>query len=333
MSIAERARIKQPVDYRWALEPGGRPVPIELAQRGEEYFCPLCHSPMIARLGNQLQHHYGHEYFTNCPPEAVTRAAMRRWIALLLTEARAAERPIPLGWDCVHCGEKHTLNLLHGVATIEENSEVRGHLVDVVLRDGLGELLALIFVQDEIAPTADTLALFAAPNLFVIAAPASYMPQTPDLRGLLTHAQIISGPCANWNRTEGIVRDPDEIRRLLVEAVRRPPEYFCGPVQTHNGLADMLRLGSHVLWLPEERWENIVGGTRNPLSGDVNVLIQQWPQPDGSMLYLYYVTIRETRAVALRRYPRGINPQIQVDARFRMRRTTALDLARHLVTH
>jgi hypothetical protein len=52
---------------------------------------------------------------------------------------------------------------------------------------------------------------------------------------------------------------------------------------------------------------------------------------------LYYATIRstktETRAIGLRRYAPGVQPVIRTDERFRMYRTTALDVARDLVAH
>src|SRR5215813_14562288 len=86
------------IAYRWALDQTGRPLPISQAQRGQQYVCPLCRSKMIPRLGDQLQHHFAHEDNTGCTPDAVTRAAVRRWITIQLREAVAQGRVVKVEW-------------------------------------------------------------------------------------------------------------------------------------------------------------------------------------------------------------------------------------------
>ena len=57
--------------YEWAFDAQGWPVPIEQAQRGKEYTCPLCGGRMIPRLGEIKQYHYAHDEETDCSPETV----------------------------------------------------------------------------------------------------------------------------------------------------------------------------------------------------------------------------------------------------------------------
>src|SRR5260221_5008926 len=96
-----------PIAYRWAMNAGGYPLPINLAERGKPYFCPLCRGAMIARLGNTLQHHFGHEQESGCTPEAVTRAALARWITLQLRQAMENKHSVKVSWNCRHCDNTH----------------------------------------------------------------------------------------------------------------------------------------------------------------------------------------------------------------------------------
>jgi hypothetical protein len=103
------------ISYRWALDSTGRPVPIEKARQGETYICPLCRGHMIPRLGKQVQHHFAHEDLTDCTPEAVARAAIRRWIVIQLREALSKHKSVDITWKCAKCGNSHTANLINGV--------------------------------------------------------------------------------------------------------------------------------------------------------------------------------------------------------------------------
>lgn len=64
----------------------------------------------------------------------------------------------------------------------------------------------------------------------------------------------------------------------------------------------------------------------------MEILLQQWKQDDGGLIQLYYVTIRNDRAIGGRRYPAGVIPNIEFDDRLRRRRTTALEVVRFLVS-
>jgi hypothetical protein len=60
--------------------------------------------------------------------------------------------------------------------------------------------------------------------------------------------------------------------------------------------------------------------------------MQVWEHRDGGETLLYHVTANQTKAIAGRRYGTGAVPMPAIDVRFRHKHTTALDIARHLVT-
>src|SRR5260221_8480052 len=140
---------KPPLDhliaYRWALDERDYPIPIDSAQRGQRYHCPLCQGLMVARLGEQLQHHFGHETDAGCTPEAVTRAAVRRWISIQLRAALDAHQTMIVNWICSRCGKPHSSDLLGNVAFVLEGYQWDPqHYADVGMQDAAGNITAVI---------------------------------------------------------------------------------------------------------------------------------------------------------------------------------------------
>lgn len=325
--------INGPIEFQWALDASGCPVPIKQARRGVAYVCPQCRNPMIARMGDQLQHHFAHEALTGCTTEAVARAVIRRWITIQLRESMSACTPVEVTWHCRYCGQSHTANLLQNITHLIEGHTLDGHFVDVVLTDSSDEVLGTLLVQDEYVPATGTLRAFMVQVRFVLVFPASVLDLGLDFPAWLEQAQINNGPCSAWQQATYIVREPDVILATLRSAVSRHPGYFVGAVETINGLAEVVKIGEQVLWLSPARWREIVGGTLSRLSPEIQIVIQNWPQADGSTIGLYYVSVQKTHAIGIRRYGPGANPTPRLDERFRLRRTTALDIAYYLVTH
>jgi len=290
---------------------------------------------MIARLGDQLQHHFSHEVLTDCTPDAVALAALRRWIVLQLNQALIAQSPIDVTWQCPFCDQKHTANLIANVSRVAEAQSIDGHSVDAALLNAEGKLLAAIFVRDESqnVPTAETLAHFRDQAIFVMTIPVTATAFDAYFSSLIPQGHVHGGPCPVWIEARSIIRDPETIKKVLCESVSTAVPSFLGPVETIKGLSGLLKVGDRLLWLPRARWHEIIGGMHNPLSENVEVLIQEWPQSDGSTLYLLYVTVRNESAVGIRRYAPGIHPIHRIDERFRRRQTTALDIVRYMVSH
>ncbi|MCC7205850.1 MAG: hypothetical protein IT323_00995 [Anaerolineae bacterium] len=329
----------RPVDYRWALDANGRPVPVELAQRHGLYTCPLCGGRMIPRQGTQLQYHYGHQRETGCPPEAVHHAMIRRWIALHLRDALAARQAIPLRWKCPLCGQTHTADLLGGVARIEEGYPFGSLGIDVALLDEGGHLKGAITVERGVARSPLQTGTHARPTgilndgrLFLISVPNSFAPAVDSPSEWLSQTVIQSGPCPNWTRASAhIVRQPETVRAVLLEMINNPPGRFAAAVETVDGLHDMARMGDWLVWLPPDRWRAIIGGTLNNLAPDVQVILQHWPETGGGIVALYYVIIGPSRAVGVRRYRAGEDSTPHLGRAYQRRGATALDVARELV--
>lgn len=322
---------KPPVEYRWALNAADRPVPITLAQRGERYICPLCRNGMVARLGTQVQHHFSHLETNQCDSESVSIAALRRWLALHFDEALNERRVLPFTWACALCNQTHTQDLLEGVSHVLEDLLNAPESPDVRLTDAQGALRAAFYILGKGVSVPQGLQESVGQGSFAFALSAGLLPESDDVAAFLAALKPFAAPCPLWDRAD-VVRQPERLRRLLINLANRPPHYFFGAVETVEGLVDVVRIGHYKVWAALPFWQRVVGGTLNRLSQDVEIFIQNWDQPDGGIIYLYYVKIRETRAIALRRYPPRSAPSLHVDDRYRLSRFTALDMARELVS-
>jgi hypothetical protein len=322
----------RPVDYRWALDDDGYPVPIHLARRGKHFTCPLCGGPMIARRGEYVQHHFSHERESGCTPDGVSRAMIRRWVTIRVNAAREAGEPIRLRWRCPYCEGDHAGNLMSGVGSVVEGHTHDAREIDVALLSAEGKLCAAILVQGDDAPSPRTLRALVDERLAVLSLPLSFTPVLDDPLDWLHAATVHGGPCPNWERAAAhIVRQPATVRAVLVEMVSRPPGFFAGAVETIGGLVNMVQMGDWLVWLPVERWRDIVGGTLNTFDSNTHIYVQHWRPEAGGVIALYYVIIHETRAIGIRRYPPGQTPAARLGGAYQRRRTTALDVARELV--
>ena len=316
------------ISYRWALDASGRPIPIQQAERGGTYVCPLCHSQMIPRLGNQNQHHYGHETLTSCTPETVNRAVLRRWLAIHLSHAISIHRHAELKWVCPYCEHTHQADLLAGITRCVEGAQLGHHYADIALYDAENQLKGVIVIQATLTPEQEQ--LFVQGERFVLLLSHTATPDQDDLLAMLRQATVLNGICPVIHRLPNLLRDADAIRTALKAAVEHYPGYVYGAVESVNGVGHVVRMGDTSIFITRERWKQIVGGDRNQVAPDVEVFIQMWQHSDGGTIYLYFVTARDTQAIGLRRYSPGAIPTLQLDASMNQRTTTAYDIARRL---
>jgi len=315
--------------YEWAFDAAGEPVHISQAVRGETYFCPLCRDRMIARLGEVKQHHFAHETLKMCTPQEVARAAVGRWIYCRIRDCLNARQSVVMTWPCPLCQQTHTANLLHDIADVRQSychDEVQS---DIALLDERGDVRSAILLTK---PSADALTAYTRRSIAVIAVDMTRSHgRLKDLATLLKGSPIYGGICDTQKTAakEGVVTDAETLRRLLTEAVSTPPHSIYGTLDNYDTLTHVFLLGKQRLWLPPILWQRAIGGLRHTINPVLQVVSQEWPQPDGAVIALYYVTARNTCAIAVRRYPPGQPIYVRLDASaFRPDRFTAANIAR-----
>ena len=333
--MARRRRTPIPAaptpQYAWAFNAAGGAVPIAEAVRGELYRCPVCQGRMVARLGDEVRHHFAHEALANCPADEVARAAAVRWLLERFQRCLDSRQVITISWTCPLCGQVHTANLLAGIVSVAENliqGDLRAGAAGV---GGVGVLRAGVVAA---APDAELAAAYdrTGTTLIVINPVQMWRPGL-DLPALLSGAAIYGGLCVTRQAAarSGLITDEAGLRRAILDGVSAPPHRFFGPLEPGEGVEHVLTLGRQSLWLPPALWLRAVGGTRHAIAPGVSILSQEWHRLDGSTLALYYIAARQSHAVAVRRFAPGEMVTARLDdAAFRTPRPSVLQIARSL---
>jgi hypothetical protein len=299
--------------YEWSFDSAGKPVHVTQAARGEVYFCPVCQGRMIAKLGEIKQHHFAHEQIRYCEPKEVARLAAGLWLAEQLQECLTTGRALVMSWPCPLCQQVHTANLLHDMAAVHVDYAAGELALDVALLDDRQQPRAALFLT---RPPTETLLACAQRSItaLVIDLEGS-RDRLRDLVTLLAGARIYGGVCSTQQiaaRT-GVITDPAQLRDALTRAVAQPPYRLSGPLVQYQGMTHVFMLGDKRLWLPPILWQRAIGGLRNAINPTLHVISQEWPQDDGAVIALYYITARDTYAIAARRFPPGQAPYARLD--------------------
>ena len=67
----------------YAYTPKKVPVSPEVAEKGQEFSCPLCESEVVLRRGDVRQPHFAHKPDTGCSGEGVNHKVAKRMIYLM----------------------------------------------------------------------------------------------------------------------------------------------------------------------------------------------------------------------------------------------------------
>jgi hypothetical protein len=315
--------------YEWAMSTSQQPVHITQAVRGETYVCPVCGGRMIAKLGDVKRHHFAHESIQICTPERVTRIVARYWLVAELQTCLDVRRSLVVTWPCPLCQQDHSADLLHDISALESNYEHAGLRSDIALLDEQRAVRAVILLD---TPSNDALIAYSRQQITVIVVDMSQSrKRLHDLATLLAGARFYGGRCSTQEiATEsGIITEPDRLHDLLIEAVAVPPYHLYGPLDQHKGLTHVFLLGSNRLWLPPILWQRAIGGLHHAINPALQIISQEWPQDDGSIIALYYITARDSYAIAVRRFPPGQQAYARLDnAVFRTSRLNAVNIAR-----
>lgn len=318
--------------YGWALTLDGVPVPIAAAQRGQRYLCPVCKKEMVPKMGDFKQHHFAHLNLLDCTPDNVARAVAGKWLVLTLTRYLSSGQPVLIEWRTQNTSYK--VDILKNAAAIKENENTPQGQADIALLNKKGEAQVVILLGLGSPPEQEQIHQWTRNGTAVIVLnPTGVRTGQIQLDNLLAESEISGG---RWLLDEkqlppNLVRAPQMIRKVLRRAVRKPPYRFYGELHTEGAFSHLLEVEGHKLWLPQEVWRDTIGGARNRLGQDVDVLLQTWETHDGGQIALFYVTVRETTAVAVRRFQAGENIAFNLGtSAFRLPSVTAVDLARHL---
>ncbi len=138
--------------YTTARDKNGNLIHINNAEKGVDYYCPLCNKDFILRKSGKTgrsskRPHFAHNELTpNCTPEGVLHYSFKKLLVGILEKYKSENKPFIFNWDCVSCGYKNLGNLLEKVTLIKEEYVLGERRPDIALLDKEENVLGVIEV-------------------------------------------------------------------------------------------------------------------------------------------------------------------------------------------
>ena len=147
----------------------GIEITANIAERGEEFFCPSCKGVMILRRGKINIAHFAHKNLTpNCKPETVLHLMGKERVKEIAEEHLKRGVPLETHFACSHCGIHHEMNLLEEVATIELEKILDFARPDVSFVRSDGETSVVVEIVVTHKPEPEVIKLFMQKNVFYV---------------------------------------------------------------------------------------------------------------------------------------------------------------------
>ncbi len=136
--------------YSTAVDKNGNLIHIDNAEKGINYYCPMCKKGFILRKSGKTgkgskRPHFAHNELTpNCTPEGVLHYSFKKMLVDLLQKYKAENKPFLLNWNCDSCDYNNSGNLLEKVAFIKEEYTLEACRPDIALLDKEENFFAVI---------------------------------------------------------------------------------------------------------------------------------------------------------------------------------------------
>jgi hypothetical protein len=136
--------------FTTAVDKSGNLIHIANAEKGINYYCPVCRKELILRKSGRTgkgsrRPHFAHNELTpNCTPEGVLHYSFKKMLINLLEKYKAENKPFIFNWDCSLCNYKNSGNLLEKATLIKEEYALGECRADIVLLDKEENVLAVI---------------------------------------------------------------------------------------------------------------------------------------------------------------------------------------------
>jgi hypothetical protein len=160
--------------YTVAKDRNGNLVKANDSEKGHVYFCPVCSSDLILRKSGNTgkgskRPHFAHKALTpNCTPETALHYAFKNLVADKIKKQIESNIPLPLGWNCRYCGEKHTGNLLKKITDVKVEHSLTVCKPDIALLDSENKVFAVIEVVVTHKPEESTVQFYNDNDIILI---------------------------------------------------------------------------------------------------------------------------------------------------------------------
>lgn len=149
---------KTQILFTQGKDPSGSLIFANDAEKGLDYFCPLCNTEFILRKSGNTgkgskRPHFAHKNLTvSCTPETVLHFLFKTQAYVLIKRHIEDNKPLNFNWYCKYCHEKHSGSLLKKAKRVELESNLGSCIPDIALFDESNQLFVVIEVVVTHAP-------------------------------------------------------------------------------------------------------------------------------------------------------------------------------------
>jgi len=160
--------------YTTAIDENENLIHVDNAEKGINYYCPLCKKDFILRKsgktgkGSKRPHFAHNELTTNCTPEGVLHFSFKEMLFVLLENYISNNKKLMMNWICGVCNNKHSENLLEKVASVKKEYNLKVCQPDIALLDEKENILAFIEIVVTHKPEENVWQYCAANNIILI---------------------------------------------------------------------------------------------------------------------------------------------------------------------
>ncbi len=160
--------------YTVATNKSGELVTAVDADKGSDFFCPVCNNELLLRKSgntgkNAKRPHFAHKTLTpNCTPESALHHSFKRLLTRKLEQHISDSTPLEITWKCNNCGEKHSGNLIKKAINVKLEYYMGECQPDIALIDKGGKVFAVIEIVVTHKPEQKILEFYRANNITLI---------------------------------------------------------------------------------------------------------------------------------------------------------------------
>lgn len=136
--------------YTVATDKDGNLIKANDAEKGADFFCPVCKTDMILRKSGNTgkgtkRPHFAHRALTpNCTPETALHYSFKNLLAEKIEKLITDETPLSISWLCEYCNDTHSGNLLKKIKAVKVEHNLTVCQPDIALFDKEGKVFAVI---------------------------------------------------------------------------------------------------------------------------------------------------------------------------------------------
>jgi hypothetical protein len=160
--------------YTAAVDKNGNLIHIDNAEKGINYYCPMCKKEFILRKSGKTgkgsrRSHFAHDELTqNCTPEGVLHYSFKKMLVDLLEKYKTENKSFIFNWVCTSCNNNNSGNLLEKATLIKEEYALGECRPDIALLDKEENVLAVIELVDAHKPEESVLQYYREREITLI---------------------------------------------------------------------------------------------------------------------------------------------------------------------